>query len=575
MLSFKKFIVHFCIVLVSSTAFGQVVTLENRNQTLVIKNSGTKVQSSEETSLRNISNYKIYKLVDPDKVTIHAEVHENIQVRSFEGTHNFQTWLKLELTNPIKFGETYLLEIVNAKWDGKPIPLIRFKLDKKVAAKTLNNPREAIYLEGKTNLSASGVEVKETVLKVDRSKKKLLISPTTIDVETPIKDSVPTEMTVYFKKPLNEARNHRLQIKVASDDGTELLAKTTVKIPALAPESRDADVDFSLSSEFGGGLKPQFNLAGVVKKQFVESKNRHFVFAPVAKFDIGLGATKSKNAIVIDFPSVKDTWMTRRFSKGYCEKPLKQPTLKSQTRTPAPLNSEDAPQLTDGKNHEVDLPCYSEWNSRNPLTLYSIDFSAGPKVEMDRALARISLLGKVQFDFNFDRWQHSISNQRDFLELDLESDLQFSNNGHHKDVIIPFGYKITPRFGFELGRKLTGEVIKNKDESIRHNIDPFPIFRTYTGVTGVFEWNKFYRPIKLTINQDLFYFAYQENSGELSDGILTLRNIKGFHPYGKAVLDIGLDPAARINFSFSWENGRAAPDFEYLNTIKSGIRFVY
>jgi hypothetical protein len=167
----------------------------------------------------------------------------------------------------------------------------------------------------------------------------------------------------------------------------------------------------------------------------------------------------------------------------------------------------------------------------------------------------VNALGYVRADLKFDRWQHSMSNQRSYLELDLNRIPDYK--GTHKDVYIPWGYTITPRFGVEFGRKLTGEVVKNSSGSIRRNIDPFPIFRSYVGFTSVFELNFLYRPMKLTVSEDLFHLAYPETVGSIKDGRLGMRTVRGFHPYGKTTLDFAFDPARHYSFIIIYENGRA------------------
>lgn len=543
--------------------FGQTVTIENNRKWVVVNFIGKPIPASEQDKFKVAANYKFYELLDPKGVNIRANAVHEITVDDAEfrlaGEH-----LILKLNQALEYEKIYMLKISNAEWDKKEVPVIRFELGKEPVVKAFNDPRNKMRLESNVEMSQTGVEVNETILKISPDKKSLLVEPTTVDV-TPEKIT-PTKMNLTFKRKLSEARNHYFVIGLRADDGTPLTAKGKVTVPGLPPPNPNYNIDFTLSSEFGDHLKPQFNLSGVFKKELWRSADRVFYLEPTVSFDLGLGATKSKNAIILDLPTVKHTF--------YIEVPAAGCRIEKEPEFRQPFaeiveNSE----LFDNQKHEIPLPCYYEWENRHPLSLYSIDFKTGPKFEMDRRFARVNLLGSARLDFNFDRWQHSIAKRRSYLERDLSKTKDYKEN--YKDVYIKTGYEITPRIGFEFGRKMTTEVIENKSKTIRHLIPQYPILRGYVGISNVFEWNYGFLPMKLTISEDLFYLGYSETIGEIKDNALNLRKIRGFHPYGKVSLDIAFDPAKRYNFSITYENGRAAPNFEYLNTFKTGFRVIY
>ncbi len=330
--------------------------------------------------------------------------------------------------------------------------------------------------------------------------------------------------------------------------------KGTIKIAGLAkPEATNYKIDVNLSSAAAGNQKPQFDLVGsfAPPQKFL---GHNWYFNPNSSVDLGLGASKSKNSILLNLP----------FRRGFFPYLFK--CYPKRLQAPG-LNGSN--KLTEN-NEVVNLPNYYEWKNTCPSYLESIEFKAGPKFEMDRKFARINAVGTVRFDFNFVSWQQSIAKKRENLEDDL-----ITTDYKPEDVSIKTGFILIPRIAFDFGRKLTAEVIENKDKHLRTVIPRHPIFRSYVGFTNTYELNFWVLPMTLTIDEDLMYLGYTETIGNKSDDGIDIRKVRGFHHYGKAALDIAFDPAKHYNFSVTYENGRSAPNFEYLNKVSAGIRLVY
>jgi len=549
----------------------QTVLIEKGGKWVILKFPGKPIIKSQFTDFQQTSNYGFYELFDPKGINIKAVPIQTIEIDRVElenGNENIgYQEVKLILKNPYNFalGAIYMLKIDKAKWDNKLVPVVRFEPNAEATVKAYNDPRKKIRVESNVQLKETAVQVVETTLKISPNEKTLVVDPQPIPTTAKKRRN---DLEIEFGDPLSENRNHYLKVNLETDDGKSLAAKTKVTIPGLPKPNPKPDIDIFLSSEFGGNLKPQFNLAGVFKKQFAKSKNEVFYFEPTVTFDVGLGATKSKNAIILELPTIR---YTTKFKTNPGCVIAKEPDLKKE-----PEEIIESSNVKEGKKDEIDLPCYYEWRNRNPFRLYSIDTRIGPKFETDRRFSRANALATIQFDFNFDRWQQSIANQRAYLEVDLRSTRQgMEYKDYVNDIKIKNGYSITPRIGFEFGGKLTGEVIENKAKTVRFVIPQNQIFRSYAGFVAVFEWNYGFLPIKLTISEDLFYLGYAETVGNIVDNKLDLRKVRGFHPYGKMAWDIAFDPAKRYNFTIIYENGRAAPNFEYLNSVKAGIRVVY
>lgn len=549
----------------------QTVAIEKGGKWVILKFPGKPILKPQFAEFQEPKNYGFYELFDPKGVKIKAVPISTIEIEKVElengtDTQGYQE-VKVILKNPYNFalGTIYMVEIQKALWDGKLVPVVRFEPNAEAVVKVYNDPRDKMRVESNVQLKANAVQVVETTLKVSPDEKKLVVDPQPIATTASKRRN---ELEITFGNPLSENRNHYLKVNLETDDGKSLTAKTKITIPGLPKPNPKPDIDIFLSSEFGGNLKPQFNLAGVFKRQFAKSGNEVFYFEPTVTFDVGLGATKSKNAIILELPTIR---YTTKFKTNPGCVIKKEPDLKKE-----PEEITESQNVKEAKKDEIALPCYYEWRNRNPFRLYSIDTRIGPKFETDRRFKRANALGTIQFDFNFDRWQQSIANQRAYLEVDLRSTRQgLEYKDYINDIRVKNGYMITPRIGFEFGRKLTGEVIENNAKTVRFVIPQNPIFRSYAGIAAVFEWNYGFLPVKLTLSEDLFYLGYAETVGNIVNNKLDLRRVRGFHPYGKMAWDIAFDPAKRYNFTIVYENGRAAPNFEYLNSVKAGLRVVY
>jgi hypothetical protein len=81
--------------------------------------------------------------------------------------------------------------------------------------------------------------------------------------------------------------------------------------------------------------------------------------------------------------------------------------------------------------------------------------------------------------------------------------------------------------------------------------------------------------MELTLDESVVYLATREQIGYTTDDGVFLRSIRGVHPHFKTSVDLAFDPAKHYSLTFAYENGRLAPNFEYLNKFTSGIKVKY
>jgi hypothetical protein len=69
--------------------------------------------------------------------------------------------------------------------------------------------------------------------------------------------------------------------------------------------------------------------------------------------------------------------------------------------------------------------------------------------------------------------------------------------------------------------------------------------------------------------------ALPEMIGFTTSSGVAFRRLSGIQPHTKASIDFSFDPAKHYSWNVTYENGRAAPNFEYLNKVSSGIKVIY
>ncbi len=564
-----------CLLFLESKSSAQNVRIRSEMKTLVITNPGKVISDAESPVLGDGKNYTVYKLVDPNGIGIRAEKLDDVRVTKVELKNNAeQVWVTID--KPLAFDTIYLINVVNATWGGKKLPVMRLEPSTQLSLKPYNTSRDSIYIESNVGMRKDSATVSRITLAVSADHSEVDVASQPIETRK-VESKTPFQMVATYKDKLPEARNHYLIVQTTADDkakdetgNKELTAATKIAVAGLPQPNPKPVIDLTLASEFGGNLKPQFNFSGGFRHRLKASRDEVFLLEPTVSFDLGLGATKSKNSIILDLPTLNKTFDNFKRTPG-CSLD-KAPELKPTTG----IVADPLPVLTDGKHHTIPLPCYSSWMRRPVLRIYSVDLRAGPRFEMDRRLARVNALGAARISINFDRWQHSIAAQRAYLQTDLLENKEFKDfKDFYKDVVVRSGYEITPQFGIEAGRKLTAEVFQNKAKTVHFVIPQYAIFRAFAGLTQVYEWQYHFLPIKLSLTENLYYLGRTEIVGEIKDNRLDLRSIRGFQPYGKATFEFSFDPAKRYSFTITYENGRSAPNFEYLNSVKSGIRVQY
>jgi hypothetical protein len=101
------------------------------------------------------------------------------------------------------------------------------------------------------------------------------------------------------------------------------------------------------------------------------------------------------------------------------------------------------------------------------------------------------------------------------------------------------------------------------------------IFRIYTGFNATFKQKLIYLPMTITFDESLIYLGATETIGFKTKTGVGLRRLNGFHHRSVVTWGVSFDPAKHWNFVVTYENGRKAPNFEYLNKLTTGFKVLY
>jgi hypothetical protein len=504
---------------------------------------------NQQVLLKNIDNYSLYEIESPDDPALMRGIQKNIFAAP--PTCDFDcARISLPLKAPLDYGKTYMLKIAGLTLDKKSVRPIRFEVKNEAAiVPSLDESRGEVRVQAGVPLEEDNkfLTVKETVLKVSEKGDKA-IAVVKVSAAEVIDSSATNELTLRLERKLAEASTHFLSIENDLTDGraTPITAAGKIKIAGLPAPPNAPPVDVKISTSAAVNQKPLFDLVaniGLPKPWNTDGMGKWYL-EPKISIDLGLGQTKSNNSIIFNIPLKRDLSIAGSES------------------------GERISELDAQKGEIAKLPIYYGWRRTPRYRLNSIEFRSGPKFEVDRRFARVNILESTRLDFLFSRWLASIADRRARLREDLGKE-------RSEQVFMRYGFRLLPYFNFDFGGKVTNEVVENTKKQVRVIIPRNLIIRTQFGFVNVFQWYLLSFPMSLTIDENLSYLWKTETIGSVTTEGIDLRKIRGFQHRAKASFDIFLDPAKRYSFNISYENGRAAPNFEYLNKITTGFRLQY
>ena len=466
--------------------------------------------------------------------------------------------IKVMLATPLDYDKTYVLTISGSVMiDGNPVKPVEFKLEKSATiTEALNSKktREELRIRGTGPInSPATLNISRKTLRINDEGTRAVDHIDNLAATASQPAGIPNLIEVTLAEKLNEAQSYTLLVpagQITDGTGTAIETKGTITIPGLASPPDDPELSLAVETNAAVGQKPQFDfdLAWAPYKKYPWTR-ANWYWQPQVKVDVGLGDTKSDNAISLAL-------LAHYSSIPSNLEPLPkegEPTLKTGTGQIRPS--------------DIQLRTLYRWRHTPWYRLGSYDFFIGPKLEADRAFNRINTLGNINFEFRFHRWVATIDEKRKLLAPqlhDLASLVEIDN-----------GYRVIPYISFDFGGNVKNETVENTTTKTSISVPRHPIFRSNVGIKTLFQWRMFSFPMTLTLDERLMHLADHEDIAFVTDDGVGFRSMRGFHHRGEVAWNLALDPAKHYNFTITYENGRKAPNFEYLNKVSTGFKVIF
>jgi hypothetical protein len=421
-------------------------------------------------------------------------------------------------------------------------------------------PSRNVYDQKQIRVASSGpLQSPPSVIVV---RKTLAISPdltglTTVpkNIDAKLDTFNDNALTFNLAKKLHGGTPNSLLIPSGITDGNKTVdARGAIKFPGspAAPDVPKIDLGFSSVAAVHQKGVLELNLKATPTKP--QPLGHHWFGEPKFEADVGLRSTKSAN-------SIKVAYLFRR-------------TLLAFDMNGRVEDDGITLKLPNGDRVKTTIPRFANWSTTRWWQPSSIKFFVGPKFETDRKFQRFNTLANARFDFGFHRWLGSIAERRSLLKDDLltDADVKKENKNEHALVDLPFGLHIVPSLGFDIGGRLNDETVKNEKKKASVLVQRHNIFRIVPALSGAIEWRTGSLPTTLTLDESVTYLAAQEQVGLVTDTGVSLRKVQGFQPRFVSSIEFALDAARHYSFEIKYENGRSAPNFEYLNKVTTGIK---
>jgi hypothetical protein len=249
-------------------------------------------------------------------------------------------------------------------------------------------------------------------------------------------------------------------------------------------------------------------------------------FDPAVTFDVGTSNAKASNSVIV--PSQ----FSRAFIFGL------------------PSNAQN-----------IDPTTLVHLSPAHPI---GVNTTFGPRAEFDTLHGGINLLGEFRAELYLSQLTQSV---------DVHKAVIAQGNPAIRDLLeLPAnGYSIAPYLQIDAGGHLTSQNISNPSGHPPASIPTYNISRIYLGIHGSAQRGR------NTVSVDGSYvdLLLGETVPVTVNKIVFAKTVSSFQPHTKLSYSLYLDDAKHFAGSISWEDGRTAPSFQYLNKVTAGLQVTF
>lgn len=317
------------------------------------------------------------------------------------------------------------------------------------------------------------------------------------------------------------------QVSSISAVGLSMPAEGKIDLSGAPKNETDAYIVAKASAVAAVHQAPVFTLTGSVAPFHPALKSIYLGavrFDPSVNFDVGLRSTKTANSIVVP------AFLSNVFIRGL-------------------------PKAGFGGG---------DFRDKTVVSPTGLLLAYGPRYETDRTFKRVNLLGEVRTEL----YLSGLSRGVDALRARASA-----KSPKYRDFIEgPIaGFQITPYFQLDAGAHVNNETVSNSTAHQSEVIPEHSIVRVYGGISSKIQLGLF----QVASDVSVIDLLTHEQVGYSTKQGVAIRRLTGVHPHSKTDFTLFVDKAHHFGLSLTWENGRSAPNFEYLNTANAGIKVIY
>jgi hypothetical protein len=206
----------------------------------------------------------------------------------------------------------------------------------------------------------------------------------------------------------------------------------------------------------------------------------------------------------------------------------------------------------------------NDFRTKTTLNPFGLSLAYGPRYETDRTFHRVNLLGDARAEVYLPQLSHSVQS--------VQAQASAKNPKYRDYIDGPLGgYQLTPYLELVGGSHVKDETVTNTTTKISETVPVYSILRFYAGIVAKAQVWRF----QLTSDTSMIDLLDQETVGFTTKQGVALRVLSGIHFHAKPDFTFYIDPAHHFGLDITYENGRSAPNFEYLNTVNTGVKMVY
>ena len=202
--------------------------------------------------------------------------------------------------------------------------------------------------------------------------------------------------------------------------------------------------------------------------------------------------------------------------------------------------------------------------------LEAMVLTVGPTYETDKQFDRNNLLATEDMQFYFPKLYDTQEQKtlRIFGEqIAKMPSLQLS------DIAVPkTGYDLDFHFGMEAGGALTDTTVKASKGNATETLPQYPIFRIVPQVHLLLQLGRFSFDELFT---GRYLAATEDTVVETATHSLYLKQIQGWKALSTFTGGFAMDPQGYFNFTVTYKDGFAPPNYQRVNAVQAGITFKY